>query len=76
MKPKVWVSAKTDEEQNAKRSTYYMVHAFDACEGRWYREPERYRELSHATTAARAMPRYKNGVKIFKVTEEEVEKWK
>ena len=71
-----WIAMKTDAEQHSKKNSYYQVHVLDPRDGRWYREPERYGELSHATTVVRSLPQYKGKAKIYKVTEEEVEDWK
>ena len=70
--PNTEVQSATDEGQDAKRSTYYMISIRSLMIGnKWYREPERYRLLSHATMAAKAFPKCREA-KIFKVTEEEV----
>ena len=62
----------TTRESMATKTTYYMISIRSLMiDNKWYREPERYRLLSHATAAAKAFPKCREA-KIFKVTEEEV----
>lgn len=63
----------TTRESIATKKTYYMISICCPMHNdKWYREPERYRLLSHAMTATKAFPQHWK-IKIFKVTEEEVE---